>query len=82
MTDPDVVVLSISFIDDMVQVEFVESRKQTDHVTHVESQTINRELASMEVDELESAARDLLDKIAVVQRNPPQAVRRHSEDDD
>lgn len=83
MTDaPDVIVLSISFIDDMVQVEFLETRKQTDHVAHVESQTVNRELAQTEVEELEAAARDLLDKIAVIQRNPPSTRRRFNEGDD
>ena len=73
---PEVLIISVSFIEDMVQVEFVETRKQTDAVAHIESMTIDRELIDEEADELESAAREILDKIHVLQRNPPESRPR------
>lgn len=73
---PEVVVISVSFIEDMVQVEFVEMRKQSDHVAHIESISVSRELIEEEVEELELAAREILDKAHVIQRNPPEIRQR------
>lgn len=73
---PDVLVVSVSFIEDMVQIEFIEMRKQTDDVAHIESMSVTRELVEEEVAELESAAREILDKIHVLQRNPPETRPR------
>jgi hypothetical protein len=82
---PDVIIISVSFVEDLVQVEFVEERKQTDHVSHVESMTVARDTIEEEAGELESAAREILDKMHVLQRNPPEArprLREETDDDE
>lgn len=73
---PEVMVISVSFIEDMVQVEFIETRKQTDDVAHIESMSVTRDLIEEEAGDLESTAREILDKIHVLQRNPPESRPR------
>lgn len=77
---PDVMIISVSFMEDLVQVEFVEGRKQTDYVSHVESMTVSRDQIEEEADDLESTAREILDRLHVLQRNPPAVVPQRDDD--
>lgn len=71
---PEVVVTSVSFGDDTVEVTYAERREQSEQVGVLRSMLIARELVEDEVEELLDAARAIVDRGWVAIRNPPDRV--------
>jgi len=76
----DIMIHSISFGDEMIEVTYMEERDKTARVAMMRTLLIDSNVVTVELRELEESAQELVDAALLAMRNPPKKIRDLTKD--
>jgi hypothetical protein len=78
----DIIITGLMIGEDFINVQYAEPREQARAVSITRSMTIDLEHVEEEMNLLLDTMQDIIDKGALLIRNPPQRIRRRTATDD
>lgn len=74
-SDPDIQIMSVTFGDQWLEINFTEDREVSDEVVDIRSRLISPELFQERIQYVKEMLTDILDEADIHRRNPPQVVK-------
>lgn len=73
--EPDIQIMSVTFGDQWLEINFTEEREVSDDVVDIRSRLISPELFRERIQYVKEMLADILDEADIHRRNPPQVVK-------